>query len=255
MFIDTHCHLQFEQFNEDREIVIQRAIQNNIDGIITIGTDLKSSHDAIALSKKFAVIFAAIGIHPNDCSHMEFSQIKQLKNIADVTKSVAIGEIGLDYYRMASSKETQQLFFKQQLQLARELNLPVIIHNRDAHADMYNILNEQKASDIGGVVHSFSGDENFLKSILKFNFYISFTGAVTFKNTNYYKLIDLVPVQQLLLETDSPFVAPVPFRGKRNDPSYIKYIAEKIAKIKNLSISELADITSENAKNLFGISK
>jgi TatD DNase family protein len=255
MFIDTHCHLQFQQFDEDREVVIQRAIQNEIDAMLTIGTDLKSSRDAIALSKKFAVIFASVGIHPNDSSQMDISQINQLKNMADGKNSVAIGEIGLDYYRMVSPKETQQHLFKQQLKLAKELDLPVIIHNREAHSDLYNILSEQKAADVGGVIHSFSGDEDFLKSILNFNFYISFTGAVTFKNTNYYKLIDLVPVQQLLLETDSPFVAPIPFRGKRNEPSYIKYTAEKIAKIKNISLSELADITSENAINLFGISR
>ena len=251
MYIDTHAHLQFEQFDLDREKVIQSAIQNKINGIITVGTDLASSRKAVALAEKFAIIYSAVGIHPNDCENSDEFLLKQIEEMATYRKSVAIGEIGLDYYRMVSSKEKQHRFFRMQIQLAKKLQLPLIIHNRDAQKDIYDILCEEGAKKIRGVLHSFSGDFKFMEAILDLNFYISFTGSVTFKNANYYKLINNVPLKQLILETDSPFLAPVPFRGKRNEPAYIKYIAEKIAKIKNLSVLELGEITTENAHNLF----
>ena len=255
MFIDTHAHLQFEHFNDDREKVIQNAIQNKVSTIITLGIDTDSSKQAVALAKKFAVIHAAVGIHPNNCSKEDLLHLSEIEKLAEEAKPIAIGEIGLDYYRMYAEKEWQQAFFRKQIQLAQLLQLPIIVHNRDAHDDIYKILVEEKANKVGGVLHSFTGNMEFLESILKLNFYISFTGAITFMNANYYKLIGRVPFHQLLLETDSPFVAPVPFRGKRNEPAYIRYIAEKIAKIKNISLSELAEITSENARNLFHLSK
>lgn len=251
MYIDTHAHLQFEQFDGDREKVIQNAIQNKITTIVTVGTDLPSSEKAIALAEKFAIIYAAVGIHPNNCANADEIIINQIEKIALHQKSVAIGEVGLDFYRMAASKEKQFLFFRRQIQIAQRLYLPLIIHNREAHKDVHKILSDESANKVRGVLHSFSGDLEFMEAILNLNFYISFTGSITFKNTNYYKLIDRVPLEQLILETDSPFLAPVPFRGKRNESSYIKYTAEKIAKIKNISVSDLADITSENARNLF----
>jgi TatD DNase family protein len=251
MFIDTHTHLQFESYDKDRELVIQRAIKNDIDTIITIGTDLKSSAEALNLAKKFAVVFASVGIHPNDCQNTSDSDLDEIEKMAQTEKAVAIGEIGLDYYRLNTSKEKQQDTLRKQVKLARKLGLPIIIHNRDAHEDIYRILKEEKAEEISGVFHSFSGDIKFLNSILALNFSVSFTGPVTFKNTNYNKLIEYVPLEQLLLETDSPFLAPVPFRGKRNEPSYVRYIAEKVAQVKGIPLEKLAIITSDNAKNLF----
>jgi len=251
MFIDTHAHLYFDQFNDDREKVVQRAIQNKVSAIITIGTDVDNSKASIKLAEKFAIVYAAVGIHPNDCQNFDLSVLDKIRDLAASNKVVAIGEIGLDYYHSTSEKEKQHVFFREQLRLAMELHLPVIIHNRDAHDDVYKIMVEEKAFNTGAVMHSFSGNFDFLESVLAQNIYISFTGVVTFKNANYYRLIDRAPVEQLLLETDSPFLAPVPFRGKRNEPAYVKYSAEKIAQVKGLSTEQLAHMTSENAKNLF----
>ncbi len=253
MFIDTHSHIHFEQFEDDRESVLQRAINNKVHSIIDIGTDVDTSQQAIALAENYAIVHAAVGIHPNDSDTGSNSNLKKIEELSAHEKVVAIGEVGLDYYRMYVSKETQQDVFRKQIKLAKKLHLPIIVHNRDAHDDILQILKEEKAGSFGVVLHSFTGTNAFLEKALEENFYISFTGVVTFKNTNFIHLIDRVPLKQLLLETDSPFLTPAPFRGKRNEPSYIKHIAEKIAKIKGLSIEDLAAITSDNAVNLFGL--
>jgi TatD DNase family protein len=253
MFVDTHCHLHAPEFEDDTEKIVQRAIQNYVSPLITIGTDLLSSVKSLQLADQFAIVYAAVGIHPNDLQHIVDSDLDKIDALARRKKSVAIGEIGLDYYRHTAAKDKQLSFFRRQVQLARKLKLPAIVHNREAHQDLYNILIEEKIQEVGGVLHSFSGDDAFLKSVLKLNLYISFTGAITYKNTSYYKLIDRVPLEQLLLETDSPYLAPVPFRGKRNEPSYIKYIAATIARIKNISVERLAEITTANAQSLFRI--
>ena len=253
MYVDTHCHLHFDSFTADREQVIQRAIQSKVNYLITLGTDLESSEASIALADKFAVVYAAIGVHPNDAAKAEKDYLKKIVKMLENDKVVAIGEIGLDYYRDYTPRKMQHEIFREQINLAREHHLPMVIHNRDAHDDLKSVLKEERAADIGGVLHSFSGSPQFLKEVLDMNFYVSFTGVVTFTNADYYKLIDAVPLQQLLLETDSPFLAPVPFRGKRNEPSYLKYSAEKISKIKNISLDELSEITTENAKSLFNL--
>jgi TatD DNase family protein len=251
MYVDTHCHLDFENFNDDRETVIQRAIKNKIEAIITIGTNVKSSQISIELADKFATVYAAVGIHPNDCAEASEKSLQKISDLCSSSKVVAIGEIGLDYYRDYSPKERQIKFFRKQLRIARETKLPVIIHNREAHSDIYDILVEEKSHDLKGVLHSFDGDPHFLDSVLSYNFYISFTGVVTFRNADYDEIIKHVPLENLLLETDSPFLAPMPFRGKRNEPSYVKYTAEKIAQVKEISVEELAQVTSENARKLF----
>jgi TatD DNase family protein len=251
MLIDTHAHLQLNDYNDDRELVIQRAIKNDVDAIITIGTDIVSSEEAFQLSQKFAVVYASVGIHPNDSMKVNKEDISKIEDLAQKEKVIAIGEIGLDYYRLGATKEKQEVAFRMQIRLARKLNLPLIIHNREAHDDILYILKEEKGEEVSGVFHSFSGTTKFLELILAKNYHVSFTGPVTFKNTNYNRLIDCVPLEQLLLETDSPFLAPVPFRGKRNEPAYIKYIAEKIAQIKGVTLENLGEITSENARNLF----
>lgn len=251
MFIDTHAHLQFDSFDEDRELVIQQAIKNKIDAIITIGTDIPSSIRAVDIANRFAIVFAAVGIHPNDSENINTQQIEDIFSLAKKRKVIAIGEIGLDYYRDNTSKIKQETSLKSQVQIAHKLNLPIIIHNREAEADILRILREANAEKIGGVFHSFSGSIKFLESVLSDNYYVSFTGPITFKNANYNKLIDCVPLEKLLLETDSPFLSPVPFRGKRNEPAHLNYIAEKIAQVKGVSIEKLAQITSENTENLF----
>ena len=253
MFIDTHCHLDFENYNDDRETVVQRSIKNKIEAIITIGTNEQTSLKSIELAEKFATVFAAVGIHPNDAVNINKKSVLNIIEMSSNPNVVAIGEIGLDYYRDYTPAEIQKELFKTQLKIARDKALPVIIHNRQAHSDVYDILVEEKSTDLKGVLHSFDGDMHFLDSVLAFNFYVSFTGVVTFKNANYDDLIKHIPLENLLLETDSPFLTPVPFRGKRNEPSYVTYIAEKIANIKEISIEELAKITTENARQLFNL--
>lgn len=253
MFIDTHTHLYFEQFDEDREKVVQRAIQSKVSAIICIGTDADNSETSVKMAARFAIVYAAVGIHPNDCRQYDLTVLDRIRKLAAEQKVVAIGEIGLDYYHTRSEKEQQQAFFREQLRLAKELHLPVVIHNRDAHEDVYRILVEEQAFKTGVVMHSFTGTVGFLESVLAQNAYVSFTGVVTFRNASYYRLIDRVPAGQLLLETDSPFLAPVPFRGKRNEPSYIRFSAEKIAQLKGLPVADLAEITSENAQALFNL--
>ena len=253
MFIDTHCHLDFENFDGDRESVIQRSIKNKIEAIITIGTSVDTSLKSIELAEKFATVFASVGIHPNDANNVNKSSIQKIYDISTNPKVVAIGEIGLDYYRDYAPKNIQKELFRAQLKIAREKELPVIIHNRQAHSDVYDILVEEKPTGLKGVLHSFDGDLHFLDSVLAYNFYVSFTGVVTFKNANFDELIKRVPLENLLLETDSPFLTPTPFRGKRNEPSYITYIAEKIAEVKEISIDELGKVTSANARKLFNL--
>ncbi|MGD9486570.1 MAG: TatD family hydrolase [Calditrichaceae bacterium] len=253
MFVDTHAHLDFDSFNEDREVVIQRAIQNQVLAIITIGTDLKSSKNAVLLAEKYASIYAAVGIHPSDCAEAEDNDFEEIRELAKHEKVVAIGEVGLDYYRMHAEKDKQKDTFGRQIKLARELKLPLIIHNRDAHEDVYNMIISEKATEVGGVLHSFTGDEKFLENILLTNFHISFTGAITYKNNDSEALIANVPLERLLLETDSPFLSPMPLRGKRNEPSLIVHTAKRIAEIRGITIDQLAEVTSENAGALFQI--
>jgi TatD DNase family protein len=253
MFIDTHCHLDFENFDGDRESVIQRSIKNKIEAIITIGTSVETSLKSIELAEKFATVFASVGIHPNDANNVNKNSIQKIYDISTHPKVVAIGEIGLDYYRDYAPQDIQKELFRAQLKIAREKELPVIIHNRQAHSDVYDILIEEKPTGLKGVLHSFDGDMHFLDSVLAYNFYVSFTGVVTFKNANFDELIKRVPLENLLLETDSPFLTPAPFRGKRNEPSYVTYIAEKIAEVKEISIDELGKITTANARKLFNL--
>jgi TatD DNase family protein len=251
MLIDTHCHLDLEHYDQDRDMVIQRAIQKKIKKMINIGIDLASSERAVSLAQKYAVLYAAVGIHPNDCVKAKEHDLSRIRQLVKQKKVVAIGEIGLDYYRMTASKEKQKEFLIKQLQMALSLNLPVIIHNREAHDDIFKILNKTEFNTLTGVLHSFSGDASFLTAVLALNFDISFTGVVTFKKNNCESLVRDVPIERLLLETDSPFLTPVPFRGKRNEPSYLTYIAQKIADIKNISFEELVKITGKNAIKLF----
>jgi len=253
MFIDTHAHLDFDSFNEDREIVIQRAIENDISAIITIGTNIESSVESVNLSGKYAALFAAVGIHPSDCLDATEQDYLLIEELAQNEKVIAIGEIGLDYYRMYAPKEVQIEAFRKQIRLAKKLKMPLIIHNREAHEDVLRIIEEEDAGAVGGVFHSFTGSDDFLEKILLNNFYISFTGNITFKKNDAGPLIRNTPTERLLLETDSPFLTPTPLRGKRNEPAFLVHTAHKIAEIKDISNEKLGEITSNNAKSLFGL--
>lgn len=253
MFVDTHAHLDFDRFDEDRDAVIQRAIENKLSAIITIGTNLTTSQQAVKLAENYAALYAAVGIHPSDCAEAAAGDYKEIEALAKHEKVIAIGEIGLDYYRMYTDKETQKAAFKQQIEIARRVNLPIIVHTRDSQQDALDMMLSEKADEVSGVLHSFSGSEEMLEQVLKTNFYISYTGGVTFKNSTTDALVEKTPVERLLLETDSPFITPAPYRGKRNEPAYVVHTAKKIAEIKGLKLEELAEITTQNARQLFGL--
>lgn len=253
---DTHCHLDFYDYDEDRAFVLARAWDSGIKRILIPGIDLKSSASAIEIAEANSQIFAAVGVHPNSANKWETRTIGFLDEMTSHTKVVAVGEIGLDYYRDWTSPQLQKRVFIEQLNLAQHSNLPVIIHTRNAHpedrsciTDTLEIIADYK---VVGVLHSFSGNIAEAERAVAHGYFIGITGPVTFKNAiELQKVVASVPLDRLLIETDSPFLAPIPNRGKRNEPAYVQYIAERIGKIHNKSLDDVAKITAANAKRLF----
>ncbi|MEX1029005.1 MAG: TatD family hydrolase [Paenibacillaceae bacterium] len=253
MMIDTHAHLDSAVFDEDREEVIERAIQAGIGKIVNIGFNRETIPTTIALAEKHEMIYAAVGWHPQDAVNMQPEDLDWIEELCGHSKVVAIGEIGLDYYWDTSPKEVQQQVFRQQIRLARRLSKPIIIHNRDAHQDVVRILREEKACDVGGIMHCYSGSWEIARDCLDMNFYISFGGPITFKNAVQPKeVLAKVPLNRLLIETDSPYLAPHPFRGKRNESAHVKLVAEAAAQIKQVNVDEIIQLTTFNAINLLG---
>ncbi|MDO8445794.1 MAG: YchF/TatD family DNA exonuclease [Deltaproteobacteria bacterium] len=252
MLIDTHAHLEMKEFDLDRYEVIKRAKEAGVGYLISVGATLSGSRKAVELSERYENVYASVGIHPHDVKEMDETTIQTLRELAKSPKVVAIGEIGLDYFKEFSPKDFQNIRFRELLSLARELDKPVIIHDRDAHEDTLRILKEEGIKK--GVVHCFSGDEEFAKEILKLGFYISFTGVITFpKAEDARKVVEQVPIERIMVETDSPYLAPVPHRGKRNEPAFVREVAKTIAEIKELSFEDVSRITTLNVKELFGI--
>ncbi len=254
MLIDTHAHLEMREFNDDREDVIKRAREAGVEYIVTIGTTIESSRDAVMLADKYDFIYAAIGIHPHEVRDILHPAYEILRHFAQHKKVVAYGEIGLDYHYEHSSRTDQKRKFRDMLREARELELPVIIHDRDAHEDTMQILSEEWSPDLGGVMHCFSGDAAMAERLIEMGFSLSIAGPVTFPKAEALReVVRQIPIEHLLIETDSPYLAPQPVRGKRNEPAYVRHTAEAIAKIKGLSFDDVARITSFNAMQLFGI--
>ncbi|MEY4480430.1 MAG: hypothetical protein RLZZ267_1108 [Bacillota bacterium] len=254
MLIDTHAHLDGEAFQEDQAEVIARARANGVSTIINIGFNKETIASTMVLAEKYDFIYAAVGWHPQDAKDMTDADFDQIRELCAHPKVVAIGEIGLDYYWDTSPKDVQHTVFRRQIRLARELGKPIIIHNRDAHDDVVRILREENAAEVGGIMHCYSGSWEIAKMCLDMNFYISFGGPVTFKNAKQPKeVLKQVPLDRLLIETDSPYLCPDPFRGKRNESAYVKYVAEAAAALKEMPVEELAAITSTNAKRIFGL--
>lgn len=254
MLFDTHAHFNDEKFNDDRDETIERAFKNGVKYILNVSCSLESSADSISLAHKFDFVYAAVGIHPHDVEGIDDSAVSTLADFALDKKVVAIGEIGLDYYYENSPRELQRYWFAQQIRLAKRLKLPIIVHDRDAHEDTFNIIRKEEAGEVGGVFHCYSGSVEMAKELIKNNFYIAIGGAVTFKNAR--KVVDVagfVPDDRLLIETDCPYITPEPYRGKRNESSYVRFVAEKIAQIRGVSVEDIGRITTENAKKLFGI--
>ena len=252
MFFDSHAHLNDERFNEDRDELIASFKQHGICNVVNIGADLQTSKESIELSEKYDFIYAAVGVHPHDVEEMTDADLDTLSGMSKHEKVVAIGEIGLDYYYDNSPRELQRKWFRTQLELANNLNLPVIIHSRDAMGDTLEILKDCPVK--AGVLHCYSGSVESAKEILKLGYYISFAGPVTFKNAKgLTEVARFVPMDKILIETDCPYLAPEPYRGKRNSSLYVPEVAKKIAELKGITVEEIAKATKENTKRLFGI--
>lgn len=254
MLFDTHVHLNAEQFNDDLQEVIDRAVAEGVTNMVVVGFDEVTIKKAIELSEEYDFIHASVGWHPVDAIDMTPEHLDWLKELANHPKVVALGEMGLDYYWDKSPKEIQKEVFRKQIRLAREVKLPIIIHNRDATADIVEILKEENAGEVGGIMHCYSGSVETALECIDMNFYISLGGPVTFKNAKKPKEVaESIPLDRLLVETDCPYLTPHPYRGKRNEPAYVKLVAEEIAGLKGLSFEEIAEATTQNAKKLFGI--
>lgn len=254
MFFDTHAHLNAEQYNDDLREVIDRALAEGVSRMVVVGFDRPTIEKAMELVEEYDFIYASIGWHPVDAIDMTDEDLQWIEELSSHPKVVALGEMGLDYYWDKSPKEIQKEVFRKQIQLAKKVKLPIVIHNRDATADIVEILKEEGAEQVGGIMHCFSGSPETAQECVKMNFYISLGGPVTFKNAKKPKEVaEVIPLEKLLIETDCPYLAPHPFRGKRNEPSYVKLVAEQIAEIKNVPVEEVARITTENAKKIFGM--
>jgi TatD DNase family protein len=254
MLFDTHAHLNAEEYNDDLEEVLSRAQEAGVSNMVIVGFDRPTIERAMELVERYDFLYASVGWHPVDAIDMTEEDLAWIERLSSHSKVVALGEMGLDYHWDKSPKDIQKEVFRKQIRLARKVKLPIIIHNREATADILEILKEEKAEEVGGIMHCFSGSPEVARECINMNFYISLGGPVTFKNAKKPKEVALeVPLEKLLIETDCPYLTPHPFRGKRNEPGYVKLVAEQIAEIKGLSYEEVAETTTKNAKKFFGI--
>ena len=252
MLIDSHAHLDMPQFDEDREEVIERSAGGGLDHILTVGTDLDSSLVARELAQQYSLVYAAVGYHPHNAQECDLKDLEKLAGFASGPKVVAWGEIGLDFFRRLSPPEAQLRAFSRQLEIADDLGLPVIIHDREAHKDVFSILKRMGKGEKRGVIHCFSGDIDLARDFIELGYYISIPGTVTYKKASQIKEVASgIPLERMLVETDAPFLAPVPKRGKRNEPLFVTYTAMEIARIRNIEFEEVAEATTQNAKDLF----
>lgn len=253
MLFDSHAHIDDKKFNDDRDTTIARALESGIEGILNAGADMFSSARAVELAERYEAVYAAVGIHPHDAKEARETDYSKLAEWAARPKVVAIGEIGLDYHYDFSPREAQKTVLIRQLDLARQLGKPVIIHDREAHGDILSIMKKEGAG-LSGVFHCFSGSMEMAREVLAMGFYLSFAGPVTFANAHKLKEVAReIPLDRLLVETDSPYLTPEPYRGRRNEPAYVRYVAETIAELRNIEPEYLAKITTENTKHLFKI--
>ena len=253
MYFDSHAHLDDTRFQADFDDILARMRQNGVTAMMNIGCDLPSSENSVRMAEKFDWVWAAIGSHPDDADHVDEERIAVYKTLCENPRVKAIGEIGLDYHYEDIPREIQQKAFRMQMQLAKELDLPVVVHEREAHEDGLVIVDE--FPEVKGVFHCYSGSLEMAKALIRRGWYIGFTGVVTFKNARKaVEVAQSIPLERILIETDCPYMAPEPFRGRRNDPSLVPYVAAKIASLRDLTPEEVGKATSENAKRLFRIS-
>lgn len=252
MFIDSHCHLQDDLLINKVDEIVNEANENNIKYMIVSGSDAVSNRKAIELAEQYDIVYATVGYHPNDVKEINESDYILLKEQATHDKVVAVGEIGLDYYWDDSYKDLQKDAFKRQVSIAQEINKPIVVHSRDAINDTYDILKETDAKSIGGVIHAYSSSAEMATKFIDINFLIGIGGTLTFKNNNKTKrVVSEIPLSYILLETDAPYLTPVPFRGKINEPKLIRYVVSEIANIKGINEQEVMNVTTENAIELF----
>lgn len=255
MLIDTHAHLDDEAFNEDREELIQQLIDEGIEQVMNIAASLDSIKTSLALAKKYDFIYSSIGVHPCETETLNEENYQWLKSQVAQDKVKAVGEIGLDYYWNKPGKEVQHKWFRRQLQLAHEVNLPIIIHSRDAASDTYKLMKEEQADQLTGVIHCYSYTKETARDYLNWNYYFGIGGVSTFQNAKKLKeAIEYIPIDHIVLETDSPYLAPAPYRGKRNSPLNLPIIAQAIAEIKGMEVERVIEITGKNAKSLYRLS-
>ncbi|ALS03016.1 hydrolase TatD [Enterococcus silesiacus] len=256
MIFDSHTHLNAEQFNEDIPETIARAKELGVTEMAVVGFDTPTIEKSLELSQQYKEIQSIIGWHPTEAGSYTPEIEKKLQQLLTTPKVVALGEIGLDYYWMEDPKEVQDRVFRRQIAIAKEMNLPISIHTRDAMEDTYNILKEEDIRDIGGIMHSFSGDPEWMAKFLEMGMHISLSGVVTFKKAlEVQEVAKAVPLDRLLVETDAPYLAPVPYRGKRNEPGYTRYVVEKIAELREVPFEEIARQTTNNAHRLFRLAE
>ena len=250
MYFDSHAHLDDPRFEQDFEEIITRMRQNGVTGMMNIGCDLPSSERSIALAERFDWVWAAVGSHPDDADHVDAARIERYRQLCSHPRVKAVGEIGLDYHYEDVPREVQKQAFRMQMQLAREVGLPVVVHEREAHGDAMEILDD--FPDITGVFHCYSGSAEMAKELVRRGWYVGFTGVVTFKNARRaVETVEALRLDRILIETDCPYMAPEPYRGRRNDPSFVPLVAARIAEIKGISSEEAGRITRENAARLF----
>ncbi|MFL1998982.1 MULTISPECIES: TatD family hydrolase [Lysinibacillus] len=254
MFIDSHVHLNADQYDEDLQAVIDRALEAKVEKMVVIGFDRKTIERTMQLIEQYDFVYGVIGWHPVDAIDCTQEDLEWIEKLASHPKIVGIGETGLDYYWDKSPKDVQQALFRKQIHLAQKTGLPIIIHNRDATGDVVRILREENAASVGGVMHCFSGSVETARECIAMNFMISLGGPVTFKNARLPKEVATeIPLEHLMIETDAPYLAPHPHRGKRNEPAFVPLVAEEIARLKGLTIEEIGQATTDNAKKFFGI--
>lgn len=256
MLIDSHAHIQGKEYAGEAEAVIARAREAGVEMIVAVGGagDMSSNSEAVRLAHAFANVYATVGMHPHDAKDVGADELEILKILAANAKVVAIGETGLDYYYSHSPHDVQRRVFGQFIQMARQTKLPIVVHERDAAPEAVELLRSEGGGELRGVIHCFTGNYQAACAYLDLGFYLSFTGIITFKNAGALReVVGKVPLERMLVETDSPYLTPMPHRGKRNEPAYVRFVAETIAQVKGISVDEVADVTTANVSALFGI--
>jgi len=252
MLIDSHAHLEMPEFKKDLEEVLRRAKASGVDAIFTVGTEQKDWGRALEIANTHAWIYAILGVHPHNAKEIDDRTYETLRKICQGEKVRAFGEIGLDFFRNHSPRDVQVKRFREQVGLGRELKLPIVIHDRDAHEETMEVLRSEGARDCGGIIHCFSGDLDMARKCMDMGFYISVPGSITYTNAeSFQNIVRELPLDSLLVETDAPFLTPVPFRGKRNEPGYVRYTAQKMAEIKKVPFEKVAEATTDNALRVF----